>query len=142
VTFSVKVTSAVTCMDRDIDITPQERYFAADTEYEINEKGNVVESIARISLSKNIRFAITLNRRAHDIDESFDASVEWWSCMKAAIKVRDRLTHPKFPDDLDISGAEIVQVMKAKNGFEEEILNFGRPKGLTARSRRTPLAPP
>jgi hypothetical protein len=132
VTFSVKISSAATCMDKDIDITPQERYFAADTECEINEKGVVIETTARISLARNIRFAIALNRRAHGIAESFDASVEWWSCMKSAIKLRDRLTHPKYPDDLDISGDEIVQVVKAKSGLEAEVLHFGRPPGLTA----------
>jgi hypothetical protein len=136
VTFSVKVSSAATCLDNEIDMTPQERYFATDTEYEINDKGNVVESIARISLAKNIRFAIALNRRAHRITELFDASVEWWNCLKAAIKVRDRLTHPKLPDDLNISGEEIVHVMKAKNGFEEEVLHFGKPSGLTTGSSR------
>jgi hypothetical protein len=32
-TFSVKASSAWKCMENGIDITPQERYFATDTEY-------------------------------------------------------------------------------------------------------------
>lgn len=122
VTFSVKAWSAWRCMGAGIDITPEERYFATDTEYELNDRGEVVESTAKISLARNIRFALSLNRRAHGVMEPFDASVEWWSCLRKAMRVRDRLTHPKLPGDLDVSGDEIVEVLKAKAGFESEVL--------------------
>lgn len=95
ITFSVKAWSAIHCMDYDIEITPQEMYFATDTDYELNEKGEVVKAVSKISLARNIRFSIAMNRKAHKIAQPFDASVEWWSCMKQAIKIRDRLTHPK-----------------------------------------------
>lgn len=122
VTFSVKAWSAGYCMENDIDITPQERYFATDTEYELNDRGEVVETVAKISLARNIRFALSMNRKAHGVSQSFDASVEWWSCMKKAIRVRDRLTHPKMPGDLDVSGDDIVDALKAKAGFESEVM--------------------
>jgi hypothetical protein len=121
-TFSVKASSAWRCMEENIDISPQERYFATDTEYELDDRGEVVEAIAKISLARNIRFALALNRKAHKVSEPFDPSVEWWSCLKEAIKIRDRLIHPKWPGDLDVSGKEIVKVLKAKQGFEEELL--------------------
>ena len=122
VTFSVKASSAWRCMEENIHITPQERYFATDTEYDINNRGEVVETSAKISLARNIRFAIALNRKAHKVSAPFDASVEWWSCMREAIRIRDRLTHPRWPTDLDVSGDEIVKVLKAQKGFEEELL--------------------
>lgn len=125
VTFSVKARSAGRCMEQGIDITPQERYFATDTEYEINEKGEVVETVAKISLARNIRFALAINRKAHGMAEPFDASVEWWSCLRDAIRIRDRLTHPKMPGDLDVSGDDIVKVLRARAGFEAEILRAG-----------------
>lgn len=126
-TFSVKASSAWRCMEENIDITPQERYFATDTEYELNDRGELVEAIAKISLAQNIRFALALNRKAHRVSEPFDPSVEWWSCLKEAIRVRDRLTHPKWPGDLDVSGDEIIKVLKAKQGFEEELLCHENP---------------
>ncbi len=123
-TFSVKATSAWRCMEESIDITPQERYFATDTEYELNDRGEIVEAIAKISLARNIRFALALNRKARKVSEPFDPSIEWWSCLKEAIRIRDRLTHPKWPGDLDVSGDEIIKVLKAKQGFEEELLRY------------------
>ena len=114
-------------MQDGIEITPEERYFATDTEYELNEKGEVVERAARISLSRNIRFALSLNEKAHNQPSPFDPSVEWWSCLREAIKVRDRLTHPKMPADLDVSPEELIKTIKAKNGFEKELLRYVEP---------------
>lgn len=122
-TFSVKATSALKCMENGIEISPEERYFATDTEYELNDRGEVVATVAKISLAKNIRFALNLNRRARGAEKPFDASVEWWNCLRAAIKIRDRLMHPKWPEDLDISGEEILKVVKAMRGFEEELVS-------------------
>lgn len=122
VTFSVKAWSAHHCMENEIEITPQERYFAIDTEYKLNDKGEVVESTAKIPLARNIRFALSLNRKAHGVMEPFDASVEWWNCLQESIRVRDRLTHPQLPGELDISGDEIVKVLKAKAGLETELI--------------------
>jgi hypothetical protein len=58
VTFSVKAHSAWQCMERNLPIEPEERYFATDIEFEISEKGEVVERSARISLPRNVRFAL------------------------------------------------------------------------------------
>lgn len=126
-TFSVKAWSAGHCMEQGIEITPQERYFATDTEYELNERGDVVEAVAKISLARNIRFALAMNSKAHGVAQPFDASVEWWACLRKAIKIRDRLTHPKMPGDLDVDGDDIVTVLKARRGFEDEILRVGAP---------------
>lgn len=123
VTFSVKAWSAGRCMETGIEITPQERYFATDTAYELNDCGEVVEAMAKISLARNIRFALAIHRKARRVEQPFDASVEWWSCLKQAIRLRDRLTHPKMPGDLDVSGEDIVNALKAKEGFEREILH-------------------
>ncbi len=110
--------------DSDLFISPQEQYVAIDTEYELNDRGEVVETVAKISLARNIRFALALNRKSHNIGEPFDASVKWWSCLKDAIKIRDRLTHPKWPSDLDVSPDEILKVVEAMRGFEEELMQF------------------
>src|SRR5260370_2555404 len=59
-TFSVKAWSAGYCMDHGIEITPQERYFATDTEFELNDRGEVVEGAAKISLARNIRFTLAM----------------------------------------------------------------------------------
>ena len=89
VTFSVKTSAAWKCMRDGLEITPQERYIATEVEYNINEKGEMVERPARITLTRNIRFAFALTERAHRIPAQFDPSVEWWSCLTAGCSVDD-----------------------------------------------------
>jgi hypothetical protein len=146
VTFSAKASCAGICMNRGIEISPEERYFATDTEYDLNDKGEVVETVAKIPLARNIRFAINMKRRAYRESEPFDASVEWWSSLKTAIRIRDRLTHPKMPGDLDISGEDIVTVLRARDGFTAEFLRdtgsgSGRPSGYPTRPPTEPDVP-
>ena len=112
VTFSVKVNAAGFCLEHNLDISDAERFFAVDIEYVLTDKGAVVERQAHIRLAENIRFAFALQEKAHGIANRFDPSVEWWSHLKSSIKVRDRLMHPKFPEDIDISGAEIIAASK------------------------------
>ena len=112
-----------------------ERYFATDVEFEINEKGQVVERSARISLARNVRFAIMLHERVWITSSKFDPSVGWWSSFREAVRIRDRLTHPKKPGDLDVSPDELLTVITAKGGFEE-YLSQSKRKRRIRRPRR------
>lgn len=64
VTFSAKAWSANHCMENDIEITPDERYFSIDIAFEINSKAEICERKAKIPLASIIRFAIELKKKA------------------------------------------------------------------------------
>jgi hypothetical protein len=130
VTFSVKAHSAWQCMERNLPIEPEERYFATDVEFEISEKGEVVGRSARISLIRNVRFAILLHERVWITPNRFDPSIGWWSNFKKAVRIRDRLTHPKLPGDLDVSPDELITVMEAKRGFEDYLSQSKRKRRI------------
>ena len=121
VTFSVKVKAAGWCLENEIDLSDGERFLSVDVEHVLNNKGEVVERQARLSLAENIRFALSLLEKSMGQSNGFDASVEWWACLKASIRVRDRLTHPRMPEDIDISGDEIVTALKAYSGFSKHL---------------------
>jgi len=124
VTFSIKVQAGVYCLNHNRDISDAERFFAADVEYVLTDRGEVVERAARIRLADNIRFAFALQERALGLTKTFDPSKEWWSCLNSSIKVRDRLTHPKLPEDIDVPGNEIVAPLKAYEGFKEQAMAY------------------
>lgn len=124
VTFSVKVQAADYCLHHNRDIEDAERFFAVDIEHVLTEKGEVLERPAHIRLADNIRFAFALQEKALGCAETFDPSIEWWSCLKSSIRLRDRLTHPKLPEDIDISGGEIVTALKAYEGFQKQVTYY------------------
>ena len=90
----------------------------------MQDDGEVGQRPARIRLTENIRFAFALKVRAARLAEPFNANVEWWSCLKTAIKVRDRLMHPKWPEDIHITDEEFEATVKAYNGFKEQVLSY------------------
>ena len=122
VTFSVKVYSIQKCMDSGIEVSDHERYLTVEVAGQLNEKGEIFERPAKIRLAQNVRFAFRLLEKANGQPTKFDPSEKWWSCFKETIRVRDRLTHPRMPADIDVSGAEIISAIEAKNGFSRILI--------------------
>ncbi len=122
VTFSVKASCVHQCLAEGMEVSDHERYLAVEIDSELNDKGEIIERPARIRLTNNIRFAFRLLEKASKQPSTFDPASEWWSCLQEIIRVRDRLMHPRFAEDIDVSGAEIVNALKAKKGFDEVLL--------------------
>jgi hypothetical protein len=136
VTFSIKVRAAAYCLAKKRDISDGERYFSVDLEHGLTDKGQVVDRPAHIRLADNIRFAFALQEKALGCAAVFDPAAKWWSCLKSSIKVRDRLTHPKLPGDIDIDGDEIIAALEAYNGFKSQAMAYARLRDSRQRSRK------
>jgi hypothetical protein len=121
VTFSVKIWAVSKCLDSGIEVSDHERYAAVEVDTDLNNKGEVVERPAKLRLANNVRFAFRLLERAKGGTFKFDASADWWSDLQKTISVRDRLTHPRLPEDIDVSPEEIITALNAKVGFENAL---------------------
>lgn len=118
-TYILKIEASFNCEENGIDILPQQFHFIFEADFGLNEKGEIVQRPAKISLAKNIRFAFSIFAEANGIESSFDPSVEWWSLLQNSIRVRDRLMHPRTPSDLDVTPKETIAMIQAKAGFDE-----------------------
>lgn len=123
VTYSVKVHSVDKCMKAGISVSDHERYLAVEIDGALNDKGEIIERPSKIRLSSNVRFAFNLYEKASGEKIKFDPGDEWWTCFKETMRVRDRLTHPRLPDDIDITGKEIANAIKAWTGYEKVLLD-------------------
>ena len=121
VTFSLKVKAAEQCLKNGVDITDGERWFAIELDFVLANNGDVKTRPAHIRTADNVRFAFRLQEKAQGLSTKFDPSAGWWSDFQAAIKVRDRLVHPKMPGDLNVNGDEICQVLAAYNGYHSQL---------------------
>lgn len=123
ITFSVKIRAVAQCLDSGIEVSDHERYLAGEIDADLADSGEVVERPAKLRLASNIRFAFRLVERATHGKFKFEASSSsWWAALRQTIKVRDRLTHPRLPQDIDVSGEEIVAALEARVGFESTLL--------------------
>ncbi len=92
-------------------ISEAERAFAAEREVKLTAEGDVEQRAAKIPLETNIRFAFKLLAKASGVSTVLDVSGPEWQSLQRAIKVRDRITHPKTISDLAISDAELSDVV-------------------------------
>jgi len=124
VTFSVKAYGVNYCLENDIEVSWAERYLAVDIDHVISNKGEVIERPAYIKLADNIRFAFNIQEKALNVENVFDPTEEWWAYLKSSIKVRNRITHPRFPRDIFVSADEVLAAQKAFNGFKNQLDKF------------------
>jgi hypothetical protein len=118
-TFAIKVRAVEESIRKNELVSQAEHDFALEVDHLLNERGEIVERAALINLSRNIRFAFQLYEKVFDHKPRFDAHARWWDCLQRSIKVRDRLTHPRVPEDLDVTANEVIQALEPRQGFRD-----------------------
>jgi hypothetical protein len=97
----------VRAVANDIDpLSPIMELAFAEKTYSVDEKGHVQEQQRFISMLAMIRLA---SRVAEKIcpELKIDFGVSGWTDLQLAIKVRNRITHPKSLSDLNITKGDI-----------------------------------
>lgn len=84
-------------------ISEAERAFAQELEYKLADSGDVETRRAKISLEANLRFGFKLLAKAGKLSSELDVSGSEWRSFCRAVKIRDRITHPKSVSELNIS---------------------------------------
>lgn len=81
--------------------------------YDLTTEGEVRARRAHLPLKANLRFAFQVTARAFSVSYSFPAGDVGFEEFQRAIRVRDRLTHPKTLGDLEVSSSELTEVRSA-----------------------------
>lgn len=79
------------------------------------------EEPMKIGLETNLQFTFGMVGKLGGIRYSVDKGTAGWGKFKSAIKVRDRLTHPKSPDHLLVADDEVEVLCEAQLWFEGEM---------------------
>ena len=81
--------------------------------YDVNDRGHTKLRGARLSLCRNFKFMARTSAKVQGT--SYDEAVtgRGIEVLQEAIRIRDRLTHPKVPADLEVSDRELVKVNNA-----------------------------
>jgi hypothetical protein len=90
-----------------IDFSTAELSLLKEETYNIDDNGRAQSSKSKIRTADNLLFAIKMVAKLTSTDVDIDKSSKEWSDFKAAIKIRDRITHPKTALDIEISDNEI-----------------------------------
>lgn len=107
-----------------VAFTPGELALLTEMSYELDEKGNVSQRPARLSLKSNIRFAMSAFAKANGVTFDLRVGGDKWEAFTQAIKIRDRLVHPKSIRDIRVSDEEFTVMEKAIEWWTTEITNL------------------
>ncbi len=87
--------------------------------YDVDDKGGITIRPIRITTDKNVKLAFRLYSEIYGISNLLNTGSKWWAALRRSNNVRDRLMHPRDPQDLDISPQEILDAIEAENGFRD-----------------------
>lgn len=134
----LKSSALLFTIDQPDFFTESEVLALRDLEPIITDKGEVRTRPARIRLKDNLRLAFRLFGRSLDKNIEIDYSTPGGVAFTSAIKIRDRLTHPKDPKDwrADESGAKLV--LDAWKWFGEHLVEVSHTNGYQT-VEETPL---
>lgn len=91
-----------------VDLTPHERAALTEETYSVDHQGAVHLQPRYIALPALIRLLVKIIQRMHE-GYNVDFNHMGWQNLQSAIRVRNRLTHPKSIDDLHVSDKDIKQ---------------------------------
>jgi len=83
----------------------------------INDKGDVESYSDFPKFLNNIKFAFKIYSKSIDSDFELSLGGVGWQSVQKAVKIRDRLMHPKEPSQLIVTNEEAVILKKLSIGF-------------------------
>jgi hypothetical protein len=106
------------CESGKAELPAAEIAMLREEHYQVEGDGRVRTTAARIRAESNMRFAFRVASEVAQVKKwSADFGARGWAAYKRALKIRDRLMHPKRPGDLKLSKEEIGSVMSAYEWF-------------------------
>jgi hypothetical protein len=106
--------------ERDIDSGIVSVVF--EERFDLDDHGEVVVRPFTYTMQKNIKFAFRLYSEASNHPNTLNTSASWWGALVEMSRVRDRLMHPKRPEDLDVAPHDVVRCAEAGHGFHEAVV--------------------
>jgi len=118
-----------------VNLTPAEYSLISEHAADLDDGGRPQERPRFLTVDRNFRFSYRLFAALFDSDVHLDVSGDGWRKFLSAVKVRNRITHPKAPLDLDLTAGETTELMEAITWYSEAMSSlFGSVAELIERS--------
>jgi hypothetical protein len=81
--------------------------------YVLSGKGDALVQRRFLKVEDNLRFAWNMYFRGLPIEPELDFGNSGWTAFKNCLGIRHRVTHPKSPEDMEISDTEFKELQEA-----------------------------
>ena len=111
----------------DDEFTPGEIILLEEKEYSLKNNGNVKERNAHLRSEDNLKFSFMMLAKALGRDFELNLQGNGWVRYQKALKIRDRITHPKKIQNLAITDSEFDIVLDAWEWFHKQLNELFKP---------------
>lgn len=105
-----------------VDLTSEELAAIEGIGFLVDDTGEVKRRPQWIPALPNLRFAFKVFSKVYKLDWSPDFGGEGWQNFQQALKVRDRITHPRTQADITIT-VDDFEAIKTAQGWWRNTLN-------------------
>jgi hypothetical protein len=120
VVFMLKDMALASC--KPDSLSPGEIALANEDQYELDDSGEVMTRPAQLKFLSNFRFAFRIADKAGKLEYKLDVASADWLALRNALKVRDRLTHPKGLHSVVVTDDEVRDAMRAFAWVAKELM--------------------
>jgi len=106
------------------EFSQAELVLLAEKTYDISDKGEAEERPYLGQIGKNLKFAFRCFAKAFDLKFKPDYGGDGWQAFRQAVKIRNRITHPKTPASMAIKDDELAAMYKALCWFLDTYHNL------------------
>lgn len=101
-------------------LLPEEVILLREGVPELEAEGKVKTRSANLKFRPNLRFAFRTFAEILNASYVMNVGGRGWAALDSSVAVRNRLTHPKAPEDLNVTDDEISTAGEAHLWFNEE----------------------
>ena len=130
VIFQLKQLALAKAAESGVHLTEAEITLLKEIKYRVSNNGEPEETFDMIDLSSNIKFTAKLFAKAYSSSYEADYSDNIWDSFRKSKKIRNRLTHPKNKEELEITSDELELLYESENWFWEWFLPLLKETGF------------
>ncbi|MBA7575057.1 hypothetical protein ES708_16873 [subsurface metagenome] len=110
--------------DGGCTLTPPELMVIREERYELKSNGTIQSRTAGYPFLNRLRFAFRISSKAFGLDFTPNYDDNGWARLQEALKVRDRITHPKNVSGLVVDIEECRAMNRGMLWFQDNVIRL------------------
>ncbi len=105
---------------RGVEFSRDELALLREERHSLDSRGRPRTRTQFLRLDAGLRFSMSMFARAHTKEFEADCEGQGWEDYKKAIEIRNRISHPKFVAEIEISSEEMNAMFRGGGWFLEQ----------------------
>lgn len=101
------------------DVKLEDGLIVSEASYDLDNNGSITQRPLKLRTTASIRYSFSVFKRSYGTNFDLDVTGKPWLAYLPAVKVRDRITHPKKLADITISEEELMDAAQSWHWFSD-----------------------